>query len=355
MDDLQKSQSITKGACTGFQGGLEGLSQYMWTIFNSVSIQEILAGENLTYTMAEMGDNCIIMLRFTALSRENSLGSDFKTFVQAKVDRVVNLLHQGFARFGMKLKREETWASDSVIDYGKEVRVKRVLLPFSLKKASGASALSTEDFPDLEGMVSNVLTACSGAGAYPATVLPAFLTCMFLSHRAVDLGLHSPLYVRNPEKVKMPFVSTTQEACVREGGRLKPELINVLEGLSQTAQTIEWVWHSSFFPVELGGLPIPSLREMMQKGKPDPVSLGIKIMHEGCLELGKRGHTFRPGRLQSAMNYPFSNSIDLPMLIENPLSVNLVHASSKKIVIRRFTREVLTDRTVTKNELVRNS
>ena len=64
MDDLDPSQTMTPGACTGFKGGFQRLSQYMWTIFNSISIQEILASERLIYTMAEMRDNRIIMIGF---------------------------------------------------------------------------------------------------------------------------------------------------------------------------------------------------------------------------------------------------------------------------------------------------
>ena len=85
----------------------------------------------------------------------------------------------------------------------------------------------------------------------------------------------------------------------------------------------------------LGGLPVQTLPEFIIKGHPDPVTNAIAL-------LGKLWKRYPNSVFRNLLDLPLSPIIREKMLIQDPLSLNLLAPESCESVIKQCSEELFT-------------
>ena len=94
---------------------MEGMRQKAWTLFTICLLQRVSEKIGALTTMLGQGDNQIVLVRIPPAERlaamELSIGGYISSLIKA--------LHEESAEVGLTIKKEETWASTVLFEYGK--------------------------------------------------------------------------------------------------------------------------------------------------------------------------------------------------------------------------------------------
>lgn len=93
-------------------------------------------------------------------------------------------------------------------------------------------------------------------------------------------------------------------------------------------------------------MPIPTLRECLIKGNPDPVSNGLAILKKAiiCCDNPRVSDL-----LFKLANFQLSEDPDYEMLIQSPQSINTIKPPNQANLLRRFTHNYLSMNPIVKN------
>ncbi|XP_014676555.1 PREDICTED: uncharacterized protein LOC106816449 [Priapulus caudatus] len=162
----------------GQRGGLEGLAQYQWTIFSTIIFDMVLSRYGYKIPNTWTREQCLNPDFPAEEMVDGKLTDGSRLAIERKVRGILQDLRSTFMGFGHNLKLEETWISDSVCTYGKDIMVEGVLVPFSMKKAAKSNPSCNEMFHTIDNLVAAVSSSVSGACYYSSSVVPAAIVSL---------------------------------------------------------------------------------------------------------------------------------------------------------------------------------
>ncbi|QBK47210.1 RdRP [Anopheles darlingi virus] len=264
-----------------FVGGCEGLHQKKWTHMTIGIIKLALERTGIKGTLMGQGDNQIVMLHYDSSQIENR--TSIRSAFLAQCERLFNSV-------GHRLKRQETWYSSQLHEYGKLRMYKGVIVSQGTKK-------STKLIPDInDGLFAisssiatlNTLTEAIAKGNQDADV--AFMMNQIL--------LASYLHRKS-------IIQSSKASNVRA---------------------------LLMFPTDFGGISLSTFHSHSVRGHDDPVTLWLAIYKV----VESLDHTLYSDIMRCVMLYPSSpaiTSLDRTRLIEDPhcLRVATLPTANRKI------------------------
>lgn len=285
-------------------GGLEGLSQKKWTAATYAMIEMALSpllddGTISDYEVIGQGDNQVVRLAIPShgLSREEKL---------PKIrDKVNILLEKTCSSVNQEVKPEENIESTSVLTYSKDVLVRGVEYPTSLKKHSRLFPVTSLDFPSV---VSNCRAILAGAIAggenalYPlrSAVIGHYHAYRYLRSAAAGFSIHGSDY---------PVMTHKQiQACL-------------------------------IIPSSINGMCGPSYASFFYKGGSDPLGKeisGLRFLATSNCDVGRLASSAIRG-LEDG--YMLDSEPNLLTLIDNPYALPISTPTSALSKVGQTTLE----------------
>ncbi|AJG39148.1 RNA-dependent RNA polymerase [Tacheng Tick Virus 7] len=322
------------GVWHGHKGGFEGLRQKGWTIVTIILLELVSDSYPLRHTIMGQGDNQVIISRLTSHHREQG------KLHCVKGPREVRMIHASFLesladtleRVGLPLKASETWSSCRLFMYGKEMYWDSMPLAMSQKRIARMFPLANELYPSLENALSTIF--CNGNSAALSDISPlhAFIIGVIQAIHCIRSHMaYSPLI--GDGLMKLSVMEGSVWSVVLTSTKITRRLpVKDVEKLFQNHQAEIPLW-ILLFPKVLGGYPVQSLLDFMNRGFPDPVSQWISLLKKlfllpCCPDILKR--------VCCAIVWPeFSPDINASMLLEDPISVNALMPTNGAGVIRK--------------------
>lgn len=222
-------------AWTGHEGGFEGIMQKLWSIVTVAMIDLAISRVDLSYTLTIQGDNV-----FFVGEQQRNLALTFPNQAQDLVVYTTTRSETGCLLVNQILKPEECIESTTVGTYSKNVYVRGVDYPTTLKSLSRLFPTSPLDFPAPSSFIKSI-----GSGAVAAAEnCKRPVRCYYVGLVAAAIALRSMgtacgMYTR--QMAKSPV--TNDPAVAR---------------------------FLLIFPSDLGGIAFPGLYSFFYKGGPDP-------------------------------------------------------------------------------------
>ncbi|UHM27674.1 MAG: RNA-dependent RNA polymerase [Fushun monolepta lauta xinmovirus 1] len=212
-------------------GGLEGMKQKLW--HNGTSCTFNLAAENNRLNISVLGcaDNQTVAVQYTP-------GQGSPTRIRETRLSFLNELDRLFSGQGLKLKREETWVSKRLFEYGKRRWLYGIPVESSTKRAARIILEEGDGIPTLEVSLGMLATGTENMASSTINPQPAFI--IYLSH----LGL---FFIRRRILI------------------LEDPLFDIIYAAL------------CYWPNVLGGLPISSLPNHIIRGFDDHLTLWISM------------------------------------------------------------------------------
>ncbi|UHK03170.1 MAG: RNA-dependent RNA polymerase [Hangzhou rhabdovirus 2] len=349
----EKIDSYTgEGYFIGMLGGLEGQAQYVWTILTTLVVNKVLDPMGILFSALGQGDNVTIHVDLPVYEvdkYQNPTKSEQRR-IEKKIIDIKEKLRFEFQNINQTLKREETWASDCISTYGKDLRENGALLPFSMKRISRASGFCNENFPTLENALSSISSAGEAANYYSVSIQPSLCLTLCMSYYTYfKFTSNHPIL---PTKV-WPHSNITGVLRLRSSTD-DPHCYNIYEraeaGKELSESISEVNVHSCGCP-SLGFFPVANAAEMLTRGCADQVSRGLFFLKASIVQGNYDTSTMK--KLLCWSNIPLSDTIDLEMLLEDPMAVNIANVPSQKNITRQYTKEILEDNDFVLNPGVR--
>lgn len=162
-------------------GGLEGIMQKFWTW---ITIGMLLLVEQETGISAEIvgqGDNQVCKLKIYVTEVKGATREELiryhDTYILQEVDIFLRKLEEVTAAMGLKIKLMESWISDSVLNYGKQLFVRGACMPQLLKRLSRTLADVNENFPTINTRIGAIQSSGYSSAQKTYTVaIPYFIS-----------------------------------------------------------------------------------------------------------------------------------------------------------------------------------
>lgn len=218
-------------------GGLEGIMQKFWTW---ITIGILLLVEHKTGISAEIvgqGDNQVckirIYLKMGNMTREEALKAN-DSHIKAVVQEFLKTLDEIASAMGLKIKILESWVSDSVMNYGKQLFVHGACMPQLLKRLSRVLPDVNENFPTIPLRVGTLQSSGYSSAQKTYTIaIPYYIStleaCITISRDIVRMtrnknfpihsNLHNLIYSRSfwiillnlpSDLTTLPFINLLQ-------------------------------------------------------------------------------------------------------------------------------------------------
>lgn len=227
-------------------GGFEGICQKLWTIATYMMVAHAIADLPISYILIGQGDNQILSIR---AARET--GVDDKLTLTRLRDDLTSRIEQTCASVNQEVKPEECLESTTVITYSKDVYVRGVYRPTSLKFHSRLFPHSSQVFPSLRTNIGAIFsTAMAGAEKSVDPLISHFLACF-----------QSSLYLNRVSLRRGPYGQQ-------------------VSGIRRALGTrwLEFVQFVCVLPSECGGYPTVPPIGFMYKGGSDPLGKSVSSM-----------------------------------------------------------------------------
>ncbi|QJW70354.1 RNA-dependent RNA polymerase [Erysiphe necator associated negative-stranded RNA virus 6] len=294
----------TNLAWKNHKGGFEGLNQKLWTAATYAMVEMALApilDKNIIsdYEVIGQGDNQVVRVSIP------SAGKSREDIIPAVRDMLNDALEKTCASVNQEVKPEENIESTAVLTYSKDVLVKGVEYPTSLKKHSRLFPVTSMDFPSVVSNARAILAGSTAGGEnalYPlrSAIIGHYHAYRYLIAAGRGWSIHAHNY---------PQLSHLQ---------------------LQTALVV---------PSSIGGLCGPAYASYFYKGGSDP--LGKEI--SGLRFLAESNNTV--GRIASSSlkaiecKYWVSEEPNLEILLDNPYGLPLETPSSALSRVGHLTLE----------------
>ncbi|DAZ87777.1 TPA_asm: hypothetical protein [Metorhabdovirus 1] len=139
------------------RGGIEGLRQKGWTLLTICAIKEVAWELKMKATIMGQGDNQVIALRFNLLDRSDAAIQAAVTSFHQFRKRLLSV----FNGMSLPIKITETWSSDSLFAYGKDLYLSGEKLGLAFKRASRCHFLVNEGFPSFHDFLGSIASAAT--------------------------------------------------------------------------------------------------------------------------------------------------------------------------------------------------
>jgi hypothetical protein len=164
-------------------GGFEGMNQKKWTLITQSAIRVVALRHNLKVFILGQGDNQVIIIKFNKHQLDNQEELRIK---------FVDDLSDYFKTLGHELKKEETWCSKQLFDFGKVRQYKGQAVSYSTKKLSRLISDINDGVECWSGSLSTIstLTEAGAKGDYcpdASFFIYGFETLHFLNRKKMIL------------------------------------------------------------------------------------------------------------------------------------------------------------------------
>ncbi|QXV86525.1 RNA-dependent RNA polymerase [Arlivirus sp. virus] len=323
-DDPKMTFRESQTTWAGQDGGCEGLRQKGWTTVTSGSL---LAAEyilGIKSIITGQGDNQVIVAFFPVPTKyEDSSGylTSGNEELRKEIQRYLIFLKKISAQIGMNIKLEETWVSQHLFNYGKEILSHGVFLTSVLKKISRMFISVSDNYPSLSNRIAAIHTAGHSAclkGVDP--FLPYFLAVLEITNLVI---------LEDIEPV------TTNHR------------IKLLKSTSSKRFDVHFLLFLNMYPKDYGGYPVMCVFDYLYRGHPDPITSWLTWLKYASKY---NGMALRIMQWIISCN-GISSKIDYKMIIQDPVSLNWARPVNGVNVIKNSLEATLRD--VTKNEQIR--
>lgn len=301
----KKFPPISSLAWTEHYGGLEGINQKVWTAATYAMIEKalipvLLTGKITKYELIGQGDNQV--LRIAVPTSDDRTRADILRDVR---DDVNQRLEATCASVNQKVKPEENIESTTVLTYSKDVYIRGVEYPTTLKKHSRLFPVTSSDFPSTTANAAAIM-----AGAVAGSENSRHSLCS-----AVVGWYHTARYLL--------AASDGFSIHGRYGAKMS------------TQQIIA----ALILPPSIGGMIGTPIASFMYKGGSDP--LGKEISSLRLLAVSDTVPGIIAGRALRALEqkYCFSTEQNLEILIDNPYGLPLDKSTSPLGQVSHLTLE----------------
>lgn len=320
--DICSRDSGTPYAWVGQSGGNEGLSQKTWTAISAMALEEATKGTNATVKILAQGDNQVVSLQFKVASHlEVQLVREELLRIRDIVKRIMLALEQSAQSMGLKLKLEETWASNSLFLYGKVPVLNRRMEGLWLKGVSRLTTCMNDELPSLASVLSNVATQClTISQRLDDPIFPMLVH----GHAASDIW---DRYLEFN-----PVLETGNQGLIQFIGKVQ------VKKLCQRPHFLDrWMLDTVFRDASLGGQGGCNLNRFMIRQFPDSLTESLsfcKIMHSSTDATISTCFQVMSNPLVKEMR-------DLSPLLESPNATGILSSSQCSTVVQDAVSELL--------------
>nr|WPV62272.1 MAG: RNA-dependent RNA polymerase [Jingmen rodent lispivirus 1] len=305
-------------------GGIEGQRQKGWTAVTDASLQlaELVLG--VVGSITGQADNQVIVAAFPirkpGLSSEDYIREN-REELEAEIKRYMDFLNSISQSLGMNIKLEESWVSQHLYNYGKEILVDGIFTGSVLKKISRMFLSVSENYPSINDRIASIHTA---------------------AHAACLKGF-SPT---------IPFYIAIQEICTMiQLERMWPITVGDKIGKRLRNKNIilddKLLLFLNLFPKDYGGYPIMCFLDYLYRGHPDPIT-----SHLTFLKLVQDEEMIAKQIIKWIISCAnISEKIDYKMIIQDPVSLNFKRPTNGANVMKNTLESTL--KSVTKNTSIK--
>nr|WPV62759.1 MAG: RNA-dependent RNA polymerase [Wufeng shrew rhabdovirus 3] len=327
-------------------GGFEGLRQKGWTLLTVVILEYIAQNYPINHTILGQGDNqviiCKIRSRFNRQENPELFREDVKNIHNSFLEELCAFLES----LGLPLKLRETWISSVLFMYGKEMYYKGMPLSMSQKRLARMFPLANELYPSLENALSTIY--CNGNSAAMADLTPIVPFIMSL--------LQSAECIQNHLDYSPIIGSGLLHMCHIGLSKWSVQLtsIKVKRGMKERdieksrAFRRELIAGLLLMPKILGGYPVQNLLDFTNRGFPDPLVQSLSMIMNIYFNRTISNRMKRV--IEGILNIEFSPDINAQLLLEDPLSVNILCPTNGVGVIRKQVEDWMQTTDMIKNE-----
>uniref|UniRef100_A0AB38ZJM5 RNA-directed RNA polymerase L n=1 Tax=Anourosorex squamipes rhabdovirus TaxID=3139458 RepID=A0AB38ZJM5_9RHAB len=341
-DDLQDGPGVWRNHL----GGFEGLRQKGWTLLTVVILEYVAQNYPINHTILGQGDNQVIICKIRSRFNRSETPELFRNDVQNIHKSFLDDLCDFLDKLGLPLKLRETWVSSLMFMYGKEMYFKGMPLSMSQKRLARMFPLANEMYPSLENALSTIY--CNGNSAAMADLTPIipFLVSVIQGSDCIYSHLDYS-----------PIIGTgLMELCLASNAKWSVQLRSqkIPRGFDNHQMEIVTQYKNLipygllYMPKILGGYPIQCLLDFTNRGFPDPLvqslSLLMSVYYKGKIKNSEKRV------LEGILNIEFSPEINAQLLLEDPLSVNVLCPTNGVGVIRKQVEDWMQTTDMIKND-----
>ncbi|APG78777.1 RNA-dependent RNA polymerase [Shayang ascaridia galli virus 2] len=334
-------------AWTGHLGGLEGLNQKGWTAVTVALIRMVAERHNVLFKLVGQGDNQVMRLTFPVTYLPDG------TINMREVKHRIQAFKADFIQFmesaGLPVKISETWISSLIFAYGKMLYMLAMPLAMSCKRICRMFWLSNDLFPSLENTMSTITSNAISACQSDLTVIIPFCVSVFeYMYALLFYSEHTPFSGLGLDECitrqKFKWSVMLSSKMLSKDYRVTRSVLDLVMPVfrdyirnPRLRNHWELLAALALVPKCLGGYSSHMLICFLVRGFPDPLSealSGLKLIIQ-FTPSSKIAESLRA--VGSPEMCPEASS---RMLIQDPLSVNLLVPSSAagtlKYAVRKF-------------------
>nr|WQM60682.1 MAG: RNA-dependent RNA polymerase [Xinmoviridae sp. 2] len=279
-----------------FLGGMEGMHQKKWTIFQIYAIHYCAEQIGLRISIAAQGDNQVVLIKYS---------KDQIVFKDVLRNKFLTTLENFTNSLNLKLKMKETWVSKQLFEYGKQRYYKFQTVSQATKKASRL-------IPDINDGVCSFMSSLSSINTITESIARAD---------------HMP---------ENSFFINQFEIChylIRKGVT-KPEAPTMLCLL--------------FFPGIFGGLTLSSLYAHSVRGHDDKLTLWLSLIKTFIIS-----HPELKEKIFTLVKLRARNHKNISRLIEDIFCLNITSLPNIEMDFKQKALDYLQSEDVTNPEITR--
>lgn len=288
-------------------GGFEGIRQKGWTL---ITICLLLYTESITGIKAYIigqGDNqiCKLMIpkrtRCSTSSNDDYIKANQKSLTNM-IEEYLSILELNAGYLSLVIKKEESWVSHRIVNYGKEILFQGAYLSQSIKRISRIIPDVNDGYPTIPMVTATLQTAGMSASQKGYDIYLPYLLCQ----------IETLMTLRRSSKHSL---------IIRRG------VDKELQDWIHTRSAIEYVLHLC---TELDGFPITNLYSYLYRGHPDSLTTYFSFIYNNirnCKLCGKiytyyqkRFYKLGPGEPELLISNPLAINIDSPQQISSKFS-----------------------------------
>lgn len=304
-DGIELDKPPQSNLCwTNHLGGFEGLNQKLWTAATYAMVEMALApllDKNIIsdYEVIGQGDNQVVRVSIPNKDRER------EDIIPGVRDLVNEALETTCSSVNQEVKPEENIESTSVLTYSKDVLVRGVEYPTSLKKHSRLFPVTSMDFPSVSSNARAILAGAIAGGE----------NSLYPLRSAIIGHYHAYRYV----------LSASNGYSIHSSGFPKMSHRSIQASL--------------VIPSSLGGLCGPAYASYFYKGGSDPLGKevsGLRFLAHGSTIISKLASSTLRGLEE---RYMIEESPNADVLLDNPYGLPLQSIASPLSKVGQLTLE----------------
>ncbi|WPV62678.1 MAG: RNA-dependent RNA polymerase [Wufeng shrew rhabdovirus 5] len=330
-------------------GGFEGLRQKGWSVIGALMIRKISDVTKTTTRVLLQGDNQVIILRY--LMNRGMTNDEYvatKNRHRLITKRFLDLFSDNCNSIGLRTKSEETWMSAHLLYYGKTAIIDGTVQSLFLKRICRSFFLTNDVAPSLGNSLGALNTSLL-ASCYQIhdplicyagyLLLGSYLVGVYMRYDPVlSVGLYDALCARS---------EYYKEGLLKRVDYDRSKKISVSSIFDPIT---EWAPHKvkvqSLYLMDLlirdaslGGIGGAGVLRYWIRQFPDPVTESLT----GLKKLYENTRSKKLSVLYKKIGNPIiSDHINYEVLLQDPLSLNLMSAATATNVIRGHIKEILT-------------